>query len=254
MRNEKEFLNAIELKKQGLNNSEISKLLNIPRTTISGWCRKSPNFKKINELDPKAYISDNNLEKTYSYILGLYLGDGYINKMPRTYKLRIFNDAQYTDLNRHIINQLRLLFPKNQVSFIDRNTMFVIYVHSNMIPKLFPQDGIGKKHCRKIKLLDWQKEVLIPQYMVMGLIHSDGCYYFRTVNNKKYYSYDFTNKSYDIHQIFQDCCDEINVKYTFPDNPKSDHANITHIYKNEDVTKLLTLIGDKTHIIWQNEK
>lgn len=33
-----------------------------------------------------------NLRKdyAYSYILGLYLGDGYINKEPRTNRLRIF--------------------------------------------------------------------------------------------------------------------------------------------------------------------
>jgi len=250
MRTEREYLKSQELKKQGFNNFEISKLLNIPRTTISGWSRKKPNFEKKNKIDPKSYILENKLEKTYSYILGLYLGDGYINKMPRTHRLRIFNDTKYKDLNIHIMNQLKLLFPKNKVNIINHGNFLTIYVYSNMITPLFPQNGKGKKHNRKIKLFNWQTDIIIPQYIIMGLIHSDGCYYYRTVNNKKYFSYDFKNKSRDLHQILQHYCNEIGIRSTSPDDSKSGRASATHIYKNEDVTKLRNLIGNKYQIIW----
>ena len=186
MRTKKEYLKVIQLKNAGLNNCQISRALNIPRTTINGWIKFKPNFEKIDEynFNPENYIIENNLQNTYSYILGQYLGDGYINKMKRTYRLRIFNTVEYEQLNKFIINQLQLLFPNNKIGYVDFNTYLSIHVYSNKsIPYLFPQNGKGRKHKRKIKLVDWQKRIISYKYLLMGLFHSDGCFYYRNVNH-----------------------------------------------------------------------
>jgi hypothetical protein len=246
MRTKKEYLKAQQLKNQGLNNSEISKILNIPRPTISGWFNTKLKLRKkdVYTLNPKNFIIENNLQNTYSYILGLYLGDGYINKIKNSYRLRIFNTVEYKLLNKFIINQLGLLFPNNKIGYTDFKTYLSICVYSNKsIPFLFPQHGKGRKHKRKIYLHNWQKEIISDKYLLMGLFHSDGCFYYRKVNSIIYPAYCFINESNDIHKIFQNCCDKLNVKYTYALKPKR-----TNIYKKNDVECLLTLIGTKSEI------
>jgi len=246
MRTKKEYLKVIQLKKSGLNNSQISKLLEIPRTTINSWIKSKPNFEKNNndDFNPEKYIVENKLENTYSYILGLYLGDGYINKMKRTYRLRIFNTKEYEQLNNHIKRQLQILFPNNKIGFVDFKSYLSIHVYSNkLIPHLFPQNGIGRKHTRNIKLVDWQKRIISHKHLLMGLFHSDGTFYYRKNKKNIYPAYGFRNESDDIHEIFQNCCRNLNISYTFSIKRKN-----TNIYKNNDVIKLKEIIGTKTKI------
>ena len=244
MRTEKEYLKVVNLKNIGLNNSEISKIVNIPRTTINSWLKNKPVYK--NEFNPKKYIIENNILNEYSYLLGLYLGDGYINKTPRTYRLRIFNDIKYDKLNKHIIKTIKKILPNNSVNVINHDTYYTIYVYSNKIKYLFPQLGDGLKHKRKIILSNWQKEIIKYKYLLMGLYHSDGTYYNRIVNNKNYPAYGFRNESMDIHNIFQKCCDKLKINYTFATKVKN-----TNIYKRIDVNNLNKLIGTKNKIIWE---
>lgn len=245
MRTEKEYQKVINFKDVGLNNCEISKILNIPRTTINDWIKNKPNFNKFQKtnFNPKKYIEDNNLNETYSYILGLYLGDGYINKMKRTYKLRIVNDVKYSKLNMFIKLQLEKLFPSNVVGFVNRNTYLEIYVHSNKLEKLFPQHEVGRKHQRKIILTNWQTEIISNKYLLIGLFHSDGCYYINKVNGYEYESYSFSNKSLDIHKIFQTCCNNLGLSYT-----KTNKMNETQLRKRDVVNYLKDNIGTKYQI------
>ena len=243
MRTNTERQKVLEYHNKGLSQNEISKLCNIPRSTISGWI-KSPNKKNI-EFDPYEYIIKNNLQKTYSYILGLYLGDGYIDKMPRTWRFRVFNAKTYVELNNHIERELKKIFPLNKVNRVDSNTYYSIYVYSKNIPLLFPHYGEGKKHQRKINLLEWQKKIIIPKYFIKGLFHSDGSYYPRTDkrSGKISWSYDFRNESDDILKFFKMYCNEIGIKCTFSSKPKC-----IHVYRKEYVEKLKKLIGTKTNL------
>ena len=45
------------------------------------------------------------------------------------------------------------------------------------IAEAFPQHGPGRKHLRRIALVDWQTELTHrePEALIRGLIHSDGC-------------------------------------------------------------------------------
>src|SRR5207248_3649839 len=77
----------------------------------------------------------------------------------------------------------------------------------------FPQHGPGKKHQRRIELVDWQREITHahPRELIRGLIHSDGC---GTINRftadlpgggRRTYAYPryfFFNLSADIRRIF----------------------------------------------------
>jgi hypothetical protein len=248
MRTENEYQKVIEYKNRGLNKTEISKIVNIPRTTINDWLRRRPNFEKtINDFNSKDYIMGNNLQNTYSYILGLYLGDGHINQMKnkRSYRLRIFNDIKYNNLNKHIINELQNLFFNNRVNFINSKNLVITYVYSNKLPTLFPQHGNGRKHNRKIELFNWQKDIISYKYLLMGLFHSDGCHYFNNIKGKKYESYSFSNVSKDIHGIFQNCCKTLNIEYT-----KSSKSSNTEIRQRNSVEYLKNNIGTKENIIF----
>lgn len=221
MRTIEEYQEVLKLKKEGLNNSQISKITKIPRPTVIGWVNGKINIsdnKKNIEFNPKDYITSNNLESIYSYVLGLYLGDGYICQTSRTSKLRIFLDIKYDNLNNHAINKLKSLLPNNKVgklikkNKLTNNPSFVeIYVHNNDIKNLFPQNGLKKKHERNIILEDWQLEIIDVHNLILGLFHSDGSYYLNKNHNKNYYS--FTNVSLDIVEIYKLCCEILNLKY-----------------------------------------
>jgi len=84
---------------------------------------------------------------------------------------------------------------------------------------LFPQHGPGKKHSRKIELVDWQREIVArcPGELLRGLIHSDG---WRGINRVfvkgrwyEYPRYQFSNRSDDIRRIFTDTCDLMGVQW-----------------------------------------
>lgn len=194
------------------------------------------------KFNPQKYITENSLQNEYSYILGLYLGDGYINKMKRTYRLRIFNDIKYDSLNKYIIKNLEKLFLKNKVSTAIRQNTVSIGVYNNYLPILFPQHGKGKKSDREIKLYKWQKDIISERYLLMGLLHSDGCYYKNTIGNKKYSSYGFSNLSNDIHKIFQNSCKKLNISYT------KSGVN-THIRNRKSVEYIEKNIGDKENLM-----
>jgi hypothetical protein len=164
----------------------------------------------MNNFNPKHYLVDNNLKNVYSYVLGLYLGDGYIIKTKRTYRLRIYNTVEYDNLNGYIINNLQKIFIKNKVNYVNFKSYLSIYVYSNKLPILFPQYGSGKKQDRKIELLDWQKEIINYKYLFAGLMHSDGSIYF----DRKYKMCDFTNYSEDILNIYKLCLENLNLNYT----------------------------------------
>ena len=50
----------------------------------------------------------------------------------------------------------------------------------------------------------------------------------------------------DIHKIFWECCEKLNIEYKFCEKSKT-----TNIYKKKCVDKLLLLFGDKNNIIWK---
>ena len=247
------YLEAKKLYSNGYNKVQISKKLNIPRGTINDWLLERTDLKKTSllEFDPKNYIISNNLQYEYSYILGLYLGDGYICKTSRTYKLRIGLDIKYNNINNLINNKLQILFPKNKVYKLkiknkikSKFTMIELSVHSNLLPFLFPQIGKGKKHDRSIELTQWQFEILDTKWFVMGLFHSDGCYYFNKKSNTYYYS--FSNLSKQIIDLFQESLNILQINSFITKTLVNNKIKYQVVVGSKcDVKKLFHILGDK---------
>lgn len=98
MRSAEEFDHVQRLIAIGLNDCAIARQTGIPRKTVWEWrCRPScrPRFPS----EPLVCRSSHDFAAlpadAYSYLLGMYLGDGCISKYPRTWRLRITLDTKY---------------------------------------------------------------------------------------------------------------------------------------------------------------
>jgi len=240
MRTKEEFELVTELKQEGKNNSEISRITKIPRGTVKDWINNPPKHfvDKLNKESIKdALIYNKDMHSTYSYLLGLYLGDGYINKCERTFRMRIALDKKYGALNEYAKSRMQELFKENKIGIVNYKNHINISVYNSQITELFPQHGKGVKHSRDVSLKKWQKELVVPKELLRGLFHSDGCYYF----SRGYDFYKFDNKSNDLLELFKKCCDELDIEYTYGED-------IVRIYKRNSVNKLKNIIGDKNEI------
>jgi hypothetical protein len=247
---------AKSLKNEGRNFSEIARIMNIPRPSLKYFFNeKHKSTRGIDKTIDYSYIIDNNLVKEYSYILGLYLGDGYIDKMPRTYRLRIALDYKYHNLNDFAQKMLETFFSKNKINrlikkYKDKNSHINLVVYNNDIIKgLFPQIGDGKKHTRDVSLKDWQWNIIDYNYLFLGLFHSDGSYYLS--KNRKTYIYSFKNRSEDILNIYKKCCDNMFLNYY---ETNSYYKNYDYYMKSiyikaKDSNRLYNKIGDKVNIL-----
>lgn len=165
-------------------------------------------------------------ERAYSYLLGLYLGDGHITKGPRdVYALSIICCDAWPGLMRQARVAMSDVMPTSSVFAVAKIGCTAIKSTSKHWPCLFPQHGPGRKHERKIELEPWQQEI-VAQYsgdFARGLFHSDGC---RTINRvrhplrdgDKWYEYPrylFVNHSADIHRLCGEALDRLDVEWRF---------------------------------------
>jgi hypothetical protein len=164
---------------------------------------------------------------SYSYLLGMYLGDGCVSTVRRSFQLVVVCDAGYPDIIDDCAAAMtRTLLPRR----VNRNPHPVhrcvrVVGAGARWPEAFPQHGRGRKHERKIDLADWHRAVVdrYPQEFLCGLLHSDGC---RTVNRfttklpsgrAAEYAYPrwfFSNRSADIRGLFCEYCDRLGIRWT----------------------------------------
>jgi hypothetical protein len=163
----------------------------------------------------------------YSYLLGLYLGDGTISRHPReVFRLRIFLDRAYPLIVAECSAAMSLVVPTSRVGVYSHRHEQVEEVNSfsKHWPHLFPQHGPGLKHRRPIVLEPWQRRIVerYPGRLLRGLIHSDGCRVVNRIRHPKktyvYPRYFFSNRSDDIRGIFCDACDRLGIEWR-PDGP-----------------------------------
>jgi hypothetical protein len=192
-------------------------------------------------------------ETAYSYLLGLYLGDGCISAHPRgVYKLRIVLDIRYPNIIHECRVAMASMKPAGLMvpGTVAKEGCLEIYALWKHWPCLFPQHGPGKKHERKIVLAEWQNKIVEkhPQVFLRGLIHSDGWRgtnkVTRTVGGVRkvylYPRYQFVNYSSDIRHIFCWACDIYGIEW------KQMKWNAISIARRSDVQKLDAVIGQKT--------
>jgi hypothetical protein len=154
-------------------------------------------------------------DEDYAELLGLYLGDGCISHAARTDRLRIALDAKYPRIIAETRALLERSFPQNSVDAVKAHggTMFFVSVYCSHLTCLFPQDGDGMKHKRRIELESWQTERIkaAPWAFLRGCIRSDGYVFINRTDIYRdqpyeYLSYGFSNKSQDIAEIFLATC------------------------------------------------
>ncbi len=142
------FQKAISLLKSGKNPSEVARLIGISRTTIRDWNNlyvkeNTPRKKSVVVYDRSGWAE---VEfRAYAFILGVYLGDGYINKTKdlkngsAVYQLRLFQDPKYIKDINEWQQKLQIIFPDNQVALsLDNNGTRYVRLYSKELPVLFP--------------------------------------------------------------------------------------------------------------------
>ncbi len=156
---------------------------------------------------------------SYAYLLGIYLGDGWLAKTAASTSIRIAMDERYTGIIDQCcaaIEDVRWRPPSVQRR---RTACVEIVSYWKQWPCLFPQHGPGRKHHRPIVLAGWQRDIVRerPEPLIRGLIHSDGWRGLNKVTVKgrdyAYPRYQFSNRSQDIKDIFTAACDSIGVEW-----------------------------------------
>jgi hypothetical protein len=182
----------------------------------------------------------------YAYLLGLYLGDGWLAAMARgSFCLRISLDQRYPEIVGAAMSAVSAVNPSSVVRAWRRKGCFVVSSYWKHWPAVFPQHGSGPKHARQIVLTEWQRTITIaePGALVRGLIHSDGCRFVaaQRVDGKTYrYSrYSFSNKSDDIRAIFCEHLNLLGIGWTRP------NASQIAIDRRAEVAKLDAFVGPK---------
>ncbi|MFD7989973.1 helix-turn-helix domain-containing protein [Kitasatospora indigofera] len=220
---------AVALLRNGTPNAEVARHLRVPPGTIGNW--KHHDLAKRGRLPERRQSTclrchgDPLDGAAYSYLLGLYLGDGYIGqpKQHRTLSLAITCGNDWPGLMDEAEQAIRSVLPHNTPCRVRRIGCHDIKVYSKHLACYFPQHGPGRKHERPIVLQDWQQLIVDehPWELLRGLIHSDGCritnWATRTVNGEvrrhEYPRYFFTNTSTDIVGIFTGTLDAVGVDW-----------------------------------------
>jgi hypothetical protein len=241
---------AMELVRSGLNDCEVARRTGLPRTTIRDW-RRPPPRKPGHALAtkrlrcPRCWLLSSRMSfeaPDYSELLGLYLGDGYIVRLARTSKLRLFLDSRHSEIVQDSRALLQRCFPENAVgtSFGHEGRMTVLSVHSAHLHCVFPQHGSGMKHTRPIILEEWQTSVLqtAPWHFIKGCIRSDGCSFINRTGPYEYLAYQFDNRSPDILGLFCQACDIAGLEYRR-------YARYVRINRRSSVAQLKDKIGVK---------
>ena len=189
----------------------------------------------------------------YAYLLGLYLGDGWVAPHLRTARLVVTLDGIYPDIVEDARAAMEACGPGRPISVLTvaRSRAVVLQSYWKGWLEVFPQWGAGRKHERPILLAHWQREIAdrFPEQFIKGLIHSDGC---RCVNRFKtklpsgrvaeyeYPRYFFSNLSVDIRGLFCEYCERLGIRWT-----QSNHRNIS-VSHRRSVAILDRFIGPKT--------
>jgi hypothetical protein len=197
-------------------------------------CGAEPH--RFDELDPPAY----------AYLLGVYLGDGYVARHARgVHRLRVSLDPRYPGIVAECVSAIEEVRPGVRVARQARSGPWGEWVevgaYSKSWPCLFPQHGPGKKHEREIELRDWQVELVqrAPEQFVRGLIHSDGCRFENTGRGGwRAPRYSFSNRSDDIIALFCWGCELLGLRWT-------ESRNTIYVSRKADVARMDEFIGPK---------
>jgi hypothetical protein len=236
---------AITLVEAGLNDCEVARRLGLPRTTVRDWRRWAPSPGAGQDCPRCGRTSTKRIVFTdadYAELLGLYLGDGHIVRTGRSDRLRLFLDTRYTEIVADARQLLERCFPEHRVGRFQtgKGTTTILSVYCTHLACLFPQHGPGRKHRRNIVLEDWQTAIVDrePWRFLRGCIRSDGCVFVNRTGRYAYTSYEFSNRSSQIRELFMDACDRVDVEYRA-------YPRYVRIYRRPSVALMQKHVGPK---------
>ena len=238
---------VLALTKDGLSDYEVARKTGVSRSTVRNWRRFG-----VPEVHTRTPLERPLDDRLYSYLLGVYLGDGWVGPVGRASALRVVLDANYPDIIREcagaigacLVRQGHRADPKRR--FLCRPPII-----ERGLAGAVSTNGPGKKHERKIALVGWQRLIThhYSREFIRGLIHSDGS---RCINRFSvklpsgrvgryaYPRYFFTNYSADIRGIFCEHCDLLGIRWS-QSNPRN--ISVSH---RDSVAPLDSFVGPKS--------
>jgi hypothetical protein len=163
----------------------------------------------------------------YSYLLGVYLGDGWLSSYQgKGHRLRVALDARYPQIVSEVVQAIQLQMPGHSVDarLHSTDSCVIVSCYGKGWFTLLPQHGPGRKHTRSIQLEPWQKACTgrYPGALVRGLLQTDGSRYIARVRahgkTYSYVRYSFSNRSEDIKSLLCDHLDLLGVRWTRPND------------------------------------
>jgi hypothetical protein len=236
---------------QGLIDRDVARITGVSIGAVQKWrtgLRRAPGTGR----EPSCPRCDERPldEPAYSYLLGLYLGDGWLYHGRReVFALSISCSDDWPGLITAAKNAMLAVMPVSSVFCVKRVGMTEVKSASKHWLCLFPQHGTGRKHTRRIELAQWQRTTVeqYPGDFARGLFHSDG---YRGVNRvrrtwgtgERWYEYPrylFVNKSEDILRLCGETLDRLGVAWRFS------KPNTISVAKREAVARLDEFVGPK---------
>ncbi|TDQ48534.1 hypothetical protein EV190_11870 [Actinorugispora endophytica] len=242
--------------RSGLSLSEVSRQTGVSRAAVRDWANHPEALtgragETCARCAPVPAFPEPN--PAYSYLLGLYLGDGYLSYAgdPRkeVWALRIFCCDGWPGLIRECVDTLTAVLPGHRIGTVPKTGCTEVVARWKHWPCYFPQHGPGKKHERRIELAPWQCDIVdrFPENLVRGLIHSDGCRITNRVKRtvagrEKWYEYPryfFSNRSQDILELLGFNLDRLGVEW------KMANTGNLSVAERDSVAFLDSFIGPK---------
>ncbi|GGV25455.1 hypothetical protein GCM10010182_55150 [Actinomadura cremea] len=241
---------ACNMIQQGMTDREVAHTCAISVSCVRKWRygtrRQQPDGRNKRDC-PRCHGRPLDHEN-YAYLLGVYLGDGHIvASSKRCYRLMASCDVTWPGLIDSAERAMASVMPLSKVHRRLRQGSIDVHSQSKHWPCLLPQHEPGRKHQRKIELVEWQREIVdeFSEELVRGLLHSDGCRFVNRVRRPvaggercyEYPRYNFTNVSIDIQRIFTDALDRLGIAWK-----QMNRKNVS-VARREAVARLDEFVG-----------
>ena len=244
---------ARSLSAKGPFDREVAEVSGIPPRAVREWRRWHGRYSVAEGRRARCCPRCDGVpldERAYAYLLGLYLGDGYLtSRQEGGYVLSIACANAWPGLIEAAKEATRVVMPWSAVFTRQCTGMTEVKSGSGHWPCLFPQHDPGMGRTRRTELAAWQQGIVdrYPGDLARGLFHSDG---YRGVNRVRrtladgdhwyaYPRYLFSNKSKDILGLCGAALDRLGVEWRFA------RPDVISVAKRGAVALLDEFVGPK---------
>ncbi|MEU3020348.1 helix-turn-helix transcriptional regulator [Nocardiopsis sp. NPDC007018] len=253
---------ALALHRSGWSHQYVARACGVSERAVGHWAngRRRTRAKDAERTAYCPKCGEGTLDPlAYSYLLGLYLGDGYIGAVSKgVHYLSIICSDTWPGLKVECETALARVYPVS-VFKVQREGCTEIKSTSKHWPCIFPQHGKGYKHSRRIALEPWQAAIVNqhPEALIRGLIHSDGCRVINRIRRKRrngetvhyeYPRYHFTNSSTDIVRVFTDALDRLDIAWkihVIRQEPRYRDKYVVSVSQRDAVARMDAFVGPK---------